>query len=77
MALMLGSADNIKTYILIGGVLMEHRPISETPRKPNGVVRCKNCHFVRLRTDYDDRYVCTHWNSTTGANEFCSYGVKR
>ena len=56
---------------------MEHRSISEIPRKPNGVVRCKNCHFVRLRTGYDDRYVCTHWNSTTGANEFCSYGVKR
>ncbi len=58
-------------------LFMKNRLISEIPRKPSGVVRCKNCRLVRLRTGYDDRYVCTHWNNTTGANEFCSYGVKR
>lgn len=56
---------------------MTNRLISEIPRKPSGIVRCKECRFVRFRTEYNDRYVCTHWNNTTGKNEFCSYGIKR
>ena len=55
---------------------MENRLISEIPRKPNGVVRCKKCRFLKLRNGYDDRYICTRWNNTTGLNEFCSYGLE-
>lgn len=53
-----------------------NRKIKDIPRKPNGVVRCKDCSKARLRTGYTDRYVCLRWNNTTGKNEFCSYGSK-
>ena len=57
-------------------IVMENREISETPRKPNGIVRCKKCRYLRPRNGCEDRYVCTRWNNTTGLNEFCSYGVE-
>lgn len=55
-----------------------NRKIKDIPiKKPTGIVRCKDCVWGRLRTDYTDRYVCEWWKNSTGKNEFCSYGEKR
>ncbi|NFH40794.1 hypothetical protein [Clostridium sporogenes] len=56
--------------------VIEERELKDIPKKPNRIVRCKNCVFVRLRTGSNNQYVCTWWNNSTGKNEFCSYGIK-